>query len=314
VGTLLSAGWWNGLRRGAMRAAVHRGLGLGRWLGPRAVLEVGRAVGAVAGLTGPLRARLRDNFRAAGIVPTEERLDGWFRRFGNWAGWSLAVYQDGLDGSGVASRIYFDDSVRYLDEAAAQGRGVLLAALHMSCHEIGAGIIHRRHALTALVRESKSAGHDAIKRRWYEAVGLDTVHRARDSSVVADVVAMLRVLRAGRLLAVTPDILMGPDRGVRVRMLGRDVCLSPGIVVLAQRSRAPLVTALLEWDEARGTQPERLRIGFSPPLEMPAGGRDEAAREGMQRWCRLAEDYLRRCPENWLFWLDKRWTRALRSA
>jgi KDO2-lipid IV(A) lauroyltransferase len=314
VGDLLSAGWFDQLRRGSMRAAVHGALGLGRWLGPRPLLEVGRAVGALAGLGGPLRERLRDNFRRAGVVPTEQRLDGWFRRFGTWAGWSLAVYQAGLDASGLLEHITFDDSVRYLDEAVARGRGVVLAAPHMACHEIAAGFIHHRHPLTALVRESKSAEHGAIKRRWYEAVGLDTVHRARGSSLVADVVAVLRVLRGGRLLAVTPDVLMPTSKGVPVNLLGRQVSLSPGVVVLAQRSGAPLVTALLQWEEGRGGWPRRLRVCFTEPLELPrCGDRDTAAREGMQRWCGLVERYLRRQPENWMFWLDKRWTQALRA-
>jgi lauroyl/myristoyl acyltransferase len=194
----------------------------------------------------------------------------------------------------------------------ARGRGVVLAAPHLACHEITAAYLHRRHAVAALVRESKSAGHDAVKRRWYEALGLETVHRARGSSLVADVVAMLRVLRGGRILAVTPDVLVPPERGVRVRLFGREVCLSPGVAVLAQRSGAPLVSALLEWEDGPGPRQGHVRIHFSEPLELPAGGdRDRAARAGMQSWCVGAEEYLRRRPENWLFWLDKRWGRAL---
>jgi KDO2-lipid IV(A) lauroyltransferase len=312
VSKLLSAGWWDGVRRAATRAALHGALTLGRWLGPRALLEVGRAAGGLAGLAGPLRARLAANFRRAGIVPTEERLDAWFRRFGTWAGWSLAVFQAGLEGSGLAERISFDESVAHLDDAVARGRGVVLAAPHLACHEITAGFLHRRHPVAALVRESKSPGHDAVKRRWYEALGLETVHRARGSSLVADVVALLRVLRGGRVLAVTPDVLMPPGRGVPVRLFGRTVHLSPGVAVLAQRSGAPLVSALLEWDDGPGVRPARVRIRFSEPLALPAAGdRDQAAREGLQLWCAAAEEYLRRRPENWLFWLDKRWTRAL---
>jgi lauroyl/myristoyl acyltransferase len=315
VRQLLSAGWWDGLRRAVTRAAVHGALAVSRWLGPAGVLEVGRAVGGLAGLAGPLRRRLATNFRLAGIAPTEERLDAWFRRFGTWAGWSLAVYQAGLDGSGLLGRISFDESLAHLDAALARGRGVVLAAPHLACHEITAGFLHRRHPVAALVRESKSADHDAVKRRWYEALGLEIVHRARGSSLVADVVAMLRVLRNGRVLAVTPDVLLPEDKGTHVRFFGREVCLSPGVVVLAQRSGAPLVTAQLEWDDGPGSRLGRVRIRFSPPLELPAAGdREQAARLGLQLWCAETEEYLRRRPENWLFWLDKRWTRALRAA
>jgi KDO2-lipid IV(A) lauroyltransferase len=274
---------------------------------------MGQASGCLAGLVGPLRDRLATNFRLAGIAPTKDRLDAWFRHFGTWTGWSLAIYGAGLEGSGLLERMYFDDSVRYLDEAVARGRGVVLAAPHLACHEIAAAYAHRRHPIAALIRESKSAEHDGIKRRWYEALGMETVHRARDTSPFADVVAMLRVLRAGRVLAVTPDVLVSPSRGVPVRMFGHEAVLSPGIVVLARKARAPLVTGLLEWEE-RGAAGGRLRVRFTEPLELPAEcSREQVSQEGMQRWCEQVEGYLRRQPENWLFWLDKRWTRVLRQ-
>jgi lauroyl/myristoyl acyltransferase len=189
----------------------------------------------------------------------------------------------------------------------------VLAAPHLACHEIAAAYAHRRHPLVALIRESKSAEHDAIKRRWYEALGMETVHRARNTSPLADVVAMLRVLRAGRVLAVTPDVLVSDDRGVRVRMFGHEASLAPGIVVLAQRARAPLVTGLLEWEE-HGPERGRLCARFTEPLELPPeSSREQLLQEGMQRWCGQVEGYLRSRPENWLFWLDKRWTRVLRG-
>ena len=36
-------------------------------------------------------------------------------------------------------------------------------------------------------------------------------------------------------------------------------------------------------------------------------------RAGMQQWCSWFEAEVRAKPENWLFWLDKRWTRFLRE-
>ena len=53
---------------------------------------------------------------------------------------------------------------------------------------------------------------------------------------------------------------------------------------------------------------------FSEPLQIPrTGDRDTALRDGMQEWGRHWEQNLRRFPENWLFWLDKNWTRIWRS-
>jgi len=38
-----------------------------------------------------------------------------------------------------------------------------------------------------------------------------------------------------------------------------------------------------------------------------------AIRLALQDWCGWFEQRLRANPENWLFWLDKRWSRFLRA-
>ena len=40
--------------------------------------------------------------------------------------------------------------------------------------------------------------------------------------------------------------------------------------------------------------------------------RETVIRACVQDWCRWFEEKLRADPENWLFWLDKRWSRFLR--
>jgi lauroyl/myristoyl acyltransferase len=312
VGQLLNARWLHECRRAATQAAMRAAARSARWLGPGGAQALGRAVGRTAGFAGPLRRRLAMNLRRAGIASTETVLDRYFRRLGTWAGWSLAVYQAGFDASGVGARVEFDASVAHLDRAVAHGKGVLLACPHLFCHEIGAAAVHRRHPVVALVRENKSPVRAALKRRWYEATGVETVRRPRDASVVADTLAFLRVLSRGRVLGITPDVLMPSDKGLPVHIFGREPRLSPGMVLLAMHAGAPLVTALPEWDDGGPGRPARVRMHFSEPVEFsPRGDRQRTAREGLQAWWRLVEDYLRRRPENWMFWLDKRWTRVL---
>jgi KDO2-lipid IV(A) lauroyltransferase len=307
----LNTGWW---RRAATQAAVKGALKITGWLGPGGALGLGQAAGSLARFAGPLRQRLATNLQRAGIEPTETILNRYFHRFGCWSGWSLAVYQAGLEGSGVGARLVFDEStVANLDHAVAKGKGVVLACPHLFCHEMAAAAIHRRHPVVALVRESKDPERGAVKQRWYEATGMETVRRPRDSSVVSDTLAYLRVLRNGRVLGITPDLLLPPEKGLPVRMFGRQVTLSPGIVMLAMRSGAPLVTPLAKWiDGEPGQRGARIRMWFSEPIEFPSGGdREHTIRNGLQAWCSYVEDYFRREPENWMFWLDKRWSRAL---
>ena len=301
-------------RRSATRTLLSGMLRLGGWLGPGGAIGLGRLLGGVCGFTGPLRKRLAANFRAAGIEPTKDLLDRYFQRLGLWAGWSLAVYEHGLERSGIVQRIEFANSLAYLDEAAAQGRGVIVAAPHFFAHEITAAVAGRRHPFAALVRESKSAAHNDVKRHWYGALGMEMVHRARRSSMLADAVALIRVLRSGRVLGITPDVLVPEDQGMPVTMFGRTVSLAPGFAFLAMRSGAPVLTSHLEWLTPENPREARIRVHCHPPMRMPEGGNREALREAMQSWCSHYETLLRQNPENWLFWLDKNWTRVLQGS
>src|SRR5439155_10194514 len=99
--------WW---RRLATQTVLRGAVGLTRCLGPSGARYLGRAVGGLAGFTGPLRQRLTTNLKRVGIAPTETVLDGYFRRFGCWTGWSLAIYHAGFAASGVAARMVFHAS------------------------------------------------------------------------------------------------------------------------------------------------------------------------------------------------------------
>jgi KDO2-lipid IV(A) lauroyltransferase len=221
----------------------------------------------------------------------------------------MAVYHRGFSGSGVAKEIEMDRSVEHLDRAVAKGRGVILASPHQFCHEIGAAYMCGRHKVVALVRESKGRWRRAMKERWYQATGMDIVPRPRRSSVMADTFAYLRALKSGRILAVTPDVIVPPASGVRVKMLGCNVHLSPGLVLLSMKAKAPLVTSYTHWQKDG-----RFVLQFTEPVEYStAGDRMATAAAGLQAWCRQCEGYFCQNPGNWMFWLDKRWTRALRA-
>jgi lauroyl/myristoyl acyltransferase len=289
-------------------AASHR-------LGPQGAMTVGRTAGRLAGLAWPMRKRLATNLRLAGVTPTSDRIDRYFRRFGCWVGWTLAVYHHGFEGSQIGERVPFDDTLRYFDEAMALGRGVVLVSPHFFCHEIGAAAMNRRHPLTAIVRESKDPSRDAVKEQWYRATGLETLRRPRQSSLMSDTLAYVRALRGGRVLAITPDIMVPANKGVAVEFFGRQVYLSPGMAMLAMRSRAPVLAVWPKWrEDSSRRQNDQIMAHFDHPIEIPTtGDRERIARDILQEWCRRCQAHLEQRPEDWMFWLDKRWTKALRK-
>ncbi len=307
----------DGLRRRVTRGATTAALRVAGALGCGATRSLGVAFGRFAHLIPGLRQRLAENLNAAGMDASDATVKAYFRRLGIWIGHSLGVYGAGLDHSLVSTQIDLDpETVHHLDQAVAKGKGVVIAAPHLFCHEIAAGLIHRRHPVTALVRESKDAGWGAIKGRWYgEALGLQTVLRPRKGSTAGDIAAMLRVMRAGKVLGITPDVLTSRTSGLDVTLFNHTVSLSPGMILLAMRSGAPLITAGGRWyTDPAAPGRERGRVTFSPPLELPkSSDREAGLRDGLQRWCSQFEESLRRSPADWLFWLDKGWTKVLRQ-
>jgi lauroyl/myristoyl acyltransferase len=297
--------------RQAVTLSAMRGVLLGaRPLPPRAAIALGAALGHAAAAILPLRLRLQrsmDLGLGRGNVPPDA-ISRYFRHLGQWFGWSMAVYHRGFWKSTVPEGMAFDPSVEHLDEAVSRGHGVILASPHQFCHEMGAAFISGRHKVVALVREGKSRSRERMKERWYASTGMEVVKRARRASVIADTLAYLRVLKSGRLLAITPDVLVSPEKGVGVKMFGREVFLSPGLIVLAMRAQSPIVTCYIE------REPDgRFVHHFTRPIEFSKhGDREATAREGLQAWCTECEGFFRRNPGNWMFWLDKRWARSLR--
>jgi lauroyl/myristoyl acyltransferase len=303
------------LRRRVTRGAAAGALRVAGALGSGPARSLGVALGRFAHLVPALRERLADNLRAAGMDASDATVKAYFRRLGVWVGHSLSIYGGGFDRSAAGAQIELDpDTVHHLDAAVAKGKGVV--SPHLFCHEIGGALIHRRHPVTALVRESKDPGWAAIKQRWYgESLGLQTVLRPRKGSLAGDSAALLRVLRDGRVLGITPDVLTSRTSGLPVTLFNRTVSLSPGMILLAMRSGAPLITAGGRWfADPVAPNRERAVVTFSEPLDLPRGGdRESALRDGLQRWCLHFEATLRRSPADWQFWLDKGWTKVLRQ-
>ena len=278
-----------------------------RW----ALAALGRIGGGGARLTWPVRARLRRNLELAlGEDAFEPNVvDRYFDRMSHWASMMLGVYHRGLAGSGAMEFIRFDDSVSHLDEAVKGGRGVVLAAPHFFLHEVCGGVIGTRHPLVAVVREQPVPSRQRRKEHWYRAVGMGTVWRPRKSRVVADMRVCLGVLRQGGVLAIAPDLVVDSARGVPLQLFGRRVHLMPGAVAIAQLTGAPLVTLSPAWNGDDG-----LQMTFSEPLrDATDGSRKSRISQGMQMWCDLFAERIQCAPEDWLFWLDKRWSKVFRS-
>ena len=310
------ARWLDTWQRKLTQKTLEGAVTLNRWLGVRGSIQFGQCLAQVSNWSIFPRRRLASNYRQVGIVPTEDVLDRYFSIMSSWIGFCLSIYEHGLTELGIHELIEFDESICHLDEAHARGKGVVLAAPHIFGHDIAAGIVNLRHPVHAIIRESKDPTRGQMKKRWYDTLGLQTVFRARHSSVVNDTLSYVRLLRGGNILGITPDLPVSSDKGLPVWIFGRKVHLSPGAILLAQRSKAALVTCFGERLPARpGDLLPRVRLSFTKPVVYtPAKGqRERSLHEGLQQWTQVLENYLLSRPEFWMFWLDKRWTRIIQT-
>jgi KDO2-lipid IV(A) lauroyltransferase len=238
----------------------------------------------------------------AQAVPLYFRHLGWY-----WSS-ALATFNRGFAATPVPTEVKFDKSVRVLDEAAAEGHGVVLTSAHWSGHELAGGIINRRHPMVMLVRPAATSEREARKLKWYRALGSEIVVRPSGNSTIKDAAAYLNVLRRGKMLAITPDLLADPEQGIETCIFGRPARLYGGAFALAISARAPLIRLSFQWQSDSS-----LVLSFDRAPLPDAADRATAIRIAVQDWCHWFEEKLRANPENWLFWLDKRWSRFLRT-
>jgi KDO2-lipid IV(A) lauroyltransferase len=114
----------------------------------------------------------------------------------------------------------------------------------------------------------------------------------RDSSY-----ALLKALKRNHIVVIPLDQFTGPPIGVRTTFFGRETGTAAGLAVMAERSKAP-VLSVYTWRRPNG----RHVIEFV--REIPTG---DADREVVtQRFNHELEAFVRLHPDQWM-WIHKRW-------
>jgi len=297
-------------RRAATQIAIRQAIAASGVLPIGLQRSAVRSLVMFAGSMPMLRGKLRENMRLAlgdNVPARAESL--YFRHLGWFFSNLLPTYHRGLTGTPVPAEVKFDETLDVLDAAAAEGHGVVLASAHWSGHELVAAVINQRHPMTMLVRDAPTPERMSRKMKWYDALGAETVLRSSRSSSMKDAAAYLRVLKRGKLLALTPDLLADPGQGVEALLFGRPVRLHGGAFALAMAANAPVIRASFRWQSD-----STVIVMFDrAPTTFDGSDRNAAVHAAVQDWCNWFEEKLRVHPENWLFWLDKRWSRFLHT-
>ena len=198
----------------------------------------------------------------------------------------------------------------YLDEAWAQGKGVIIVSLHLGSWEAAIAALREKFvsqgsglALLAeqvrpircfnwLVRTRSSVGCQVIP------LNVDAVRRGDQVAVHRSGAAAVRQIY--RVLSQNGVVVMAIDRdllgtGVPVPFLGRQASIPLGAVEIAARTGAAILPVSL----VRDAHDNYLCRGY-PPVRVSVGDdREESLRRSAQELLQVLEPALRSHPDQW---------------
>ncbi|MBN1553992.1 MAG: lysophospholipid acyltransferase family protein [Phycisphaerae bacterium] len=264
------------------------------------------SVRAVSKIVLPLRARLATNMKSVDMY-RPELIDAHLDRAIDQMVMMAHVFRAGFANSGCPERFAFDESFQLLQQAYDTGRGVINIAPHLCGYPVYPPIVTPRIDCCIYMRRNK----DPRKMRINEAIGLagkgNLIAPPPDASKTQRLTVALEVLRQGKLMFITPDTPRKPADGVPVQIFGRTVHFPTGVFVMSLRTGAPIVPTWWYWRDGQ------YHIHYSEPIELKRGGNlREQSEMATKKWASDVDAYLRKYPEMWWNWLDKRWTQLLR--
>jgi KDO2-lipid IV(A) lauroyltransferase len=183
------------------------------------------------------------------------------------------------------------DGWEHVAHAYEQGKGVVLASAHLGPVSFVGQMVLAHGYPVALPVEIATSEFQRSVNRARGGAGLQLIRT--DSAL-----GIFRFLREGKVLGILADRAV-TGVGETVEFFGREALLPSAAVVLSLRTGAPLVPSFA------GRSNGVLTASFEPPLEIPnTGDRDADVREGVQRFARVLERYVRSAPEHWTVFED----------
>ena len=229
---------------------------------------------------------------------------------------NLAVIAPERNGSGLVRRVFVEQTRNYVEifsiprldpkklleqlrtdgwehmaSAFAQGNGVIVASAHLGPVSVVGQMLLAHGFSVALPVEIETSEFQRSVNRARGSAGLQLIRT--DSAL-----GIFRVLRDGKVLGILADRAV-TGTGERVEFFGRTALLPSAAVVLSLRTGAPLLPSFA------GRSDGVLTASFEPPIEIPnTGDREADVREGVQRFARVLERYVRRAPDQWTVFED----------
>ncbi len=188
----------------------------------------------------------------------------------------------------------------YLDQALGKGRGVIAVTAHFGNFPLMMLCCARKgYKTAAIIRPTRDEVVEQYLLRRRSESGVHTVYAVPRRECVIN---SLKVLADGQVLFIPLDQNFGSGGGVFVDFFGQKAATATGPVILARRSKAPIVPMFII-RQLDGTH----RIIVEPPFILEERHQEEeTVADNIGRLTHLIEQYIRRYPHEW-GWMHRRW-------
>lgn len=281
---------------GFQTALIHLALLPVKWLGrlpPRAARVVVRPLGGLFALAMPSRRRIAErNFELCFPELNERERKRLRRRHFRFLAEMLAEGAMAWCRPGrLDERFGSVEGLEHLEAAQATGRGVLLLTGHSTSLELGGRLLCERIPTWGVYRPQRSSVIEDFQNRG-------RLRYAKGMFRRNELRAMVRHLRAGKLLWYAPDQDFGPQRSKFAPFFGLATATATGIPNMARMGDALVLPMYPLRDAASG----RVRVIIEAPFESFPSGDDV---QDLTRFNAFLERHIRRDPAQY-FWVHRR--------
>lgn len=194
----------------------------------------------------------------------------------------------------ISQRVQFRGK-EHMDQALAEGKGVVLATSHSGNWEmLGAALAMNGYPIVGVAQKQANLAMDKFINEYRTLAGMHVTYKS-------GVREMLRLMGQGMIIGILMDQDAAED-GVILPFFQRDASCPQGTAFLARMKKAPIVPTFITEDVAGN-----YLVTCQKPLYVTeTTDKNEDIKRTIARLNIMIEDHIRNYPEEW-FWLHNRW-------
>jgi KDO2-lipid IV(A) lauroyltransferase len=182
-------------------------------------------------------------------------------------------------------------SFKYIDQALAPGKGVILVSFHFGAWDVAAVMVRSHVPIAVIVESFDDPRMDKLVMEQRGKLGLGIIRIEKTPRRI------LRALQENQVVAVAVDKPMPRGAGVPVTFFGKTCYVPGGIAQLALKSGATILPGYCRYDK---NYSETYYLGAMPPIFPRSTGNKEADTiELMQQMFDAMEEIIRQYPDQW---------------